>query len=115
MAWSELDRVDDIGELSTETNIDKVPEGGLGVFVKVLIPEPDPILETNSPWGLIVSLNGLIIGSMSRSVTLIYCLFEDVPGAYTLLRRRKDFFNSRNIDSFGPRRRMKLENSWQEH
>ena len=49
MAWSELDRVDDIGELSTETNIDKVPEGGLGVFVKVLIPEPDPILETNSP------------------------------------------------------------------
>ena len=102
MAWSELNRADDIGELSTETNIDEVSEGGLGVHVEVLNPEPDPIIETNATLGLIITFEGLIICPMSGSITIIYCLFEDVPGANTLFCRRKDSFDSRNIDSFGP-------------
>ena len=115
MAWSKLDRVDDFGELSAETDIDEVSECGLGVLVEVLIPESDPVLETNTTRGFIVTLNGLVISPLACSVALICCLFQDVPGAHSSLCRGEDLFDGRDIDSFGPCRCMCLENRRQEH
>ena len=40
--------MDRVLKLTTETDIDEVTEGCLGVFLEILVPHADPILEADT-------------------------------------------------------------------
>lgn len=44
-------------ELATEADVDEVAESCLGVFLEVLVPQADPVLDADSTLVLIVAIS----------------------------------------------------------
>ena len=73
--------------------------------MEVLYPKTNPVLNGDSTLILILAgiavrrgVNILIGPKVSSAATLIYCLFEDVPGAHSLLGGCENFVYGSDIN-----------------